>query len=215
MSTSTQLSDWNIGAVCLLVGIVEYCSFSGQTAVWELIGWIQKVALMLFLVFLISSSSWEILTCRTETTSVTFVCTVCWGDICLCALTLILDDTVHVCVNTNFFLVELVSQASNLVLLPVKGLKELKQKESWKEREQTVCRPLADCPVLLPHLALGGWRWSLCRFAAVWGAAVRPQRGVGLVRLPHWRVTQVSGVFGVLVGQLLLNESLKRDDQLV
>lgn len=144
--------------------------------------------------------------------------------ICLSVVTLVSEDNVPcrltalcLCLNTNFFLVELFSQASNLVLLPVKCLKELGQKwnvfvgRKRRNSGQNSSRPT----VFLPHLALSGGRWSLCRFAAVWGAAVRPQRDVGLVWLPHRQITEVSGVLGVLVGQLLLNESLRRDDQLV
>lgn len=64
-----------------------------------------------------------------------------------------------------------------------------------------------------PHLAFCRRWWSLCWFAAVWGAAVRPQWDLGLVRLPPRQITHLSGVFGVLVGQLLLKEGLKRDEQ--
>lgn len=117
-------------------------------------------------------------------------------------------------VNTDLFLVELVPQASNLVLLPVKCLKELKRKRKDEREENKLCpeRQLTEGAVLLLHLAPRGWRRSLCGFAAVWRAAVRPQRVLGLVGLPRGQVAQVSGVFGVLVGQLLLNESLKRED---
>ena len=62
------------------------------------------------------------------------------------------------------------------------------------------------------RLALAGGRRPLCRLAAVGGAAVHPQRDLGLVRVPPRQVAEVSWVFGVLVGQLLLEESLEGDD---
>lgn len=43
------------------------------------------------------------------------------------------------------------------------------------------------------------------------GAAVGPQWDLGLVWLPAHQVAQLSGVFGVLVGRLLLEEGLQTD----
>lgn len=62
--------------------------------------------------------------------------------------------------------------------------------------------------MFLPDLGLGGGRGVLGGFAAVWGAAVGPQWELGLVGMPPRQVAQVSGVLGVLIGQLLLQEVL-------
>lgn len=66
-----------------------------------------------------------------------------------------------------------------------------------------------------PHLALCRRRRPLGGFTAVGSTAGRPQRDLGVVRLPARQRAHLPGVFGVLVGQLLLQEGLTRKDQLV
>lgn len=80
----------------------------------------------------------------------------------------------------------------------------------------SLCAREGDPPEVfyyLSNLTVGHWWRSLCRLAAVRGAAVRPQWDLGLVWLPPRQIAQIFGIFGILIGQLLLQESLIREQQ--
>lgn len=71
--------------------------------------------------------------------------------------------------------------------------------------------PLLQARQRAPHLGFCAGRGPLCWFLAVW---VRPQGDLGVVRLPVHQVARLSGVLGVLVGQLFLEEGLEREAQM-
>lgn len=84
-------------------------------------------------------------------------------------------------VFTNVFLKQLLLHVSDLVLLSVKRLQELKRKV-WDLC--SVCGSAAGLRVFLPDLGLSGGWGGLGGFAAVWGATVGPQWELGLVGMP-------------------------------
>lgn len=88
--------------------------------------------------------------------------------------------------------------------------------ETEKTRTEFVCkrrRHSSEVFYYLSNLTLGHWWRSLGRLTAVRGAAVCPQWDLGLVWLPPRQIAQIFGIFGILIGQLLLQKNLNREQQ--